>query len=53
MKRDNENKNQAVAVEAYEAPALTAMTFKAEKGYASSVGTGVSNYQYDSPGEDW
>ena len=49
MKRDNENKNQAVAAEAYEVPALTVVTFKAEKGYASS-GIGQPNAWED---EDW
>jgi len=36
MKQENDNKKQAVQQPEYEAPALTAVTFKAEKGYASS-----------------
>ncbi len=52
MKQENDNKKQTVRQPEYEAPVLTTVSFKTEKGYAASGKGGVSNYILD-PTEDW
>ena len=37
MKKENENKKQTVQTPEYEAPVLTTVSFKTERGYASSL----------------
>ena len=53
MKQENENKRQAVQQPEYEAPVLTTVSFRTEKGFAASGQGGVSNYILDDPTEDW
>lgn len=36
MKQENDNKKQGVQMPEYEAPVLTTVSFKTEKGYAAS-----------------
>lgn len=47
MKQDLEQRT------GYEAPALTVVNFRTEKGFAASGQGGVSNYILDDPTEDW
>ena len=51
MKQENENKKQAVQQPEYEAPALTTVSFRTEKGYAASGNGGVTDYIRDNPYE--
>ncbi|MBQ6741694.1 MAG: hypothetical protein IJR04_03785 [Bacteroidales bacterium] len=52
MKQENDNKKQAVQQPVYEAPVLTTVSFKTEKGYAASGKGGVTDY-FNNPSEDW
>ena len=51
MKQENENKKQTVQQSEYEAPVLTTVSFKTEKGYAASGNGGVTDYIRDNPYE--
>lgn len=53
MKQKQENMQQDLEQRTgYEAPALTVVNFRVERGYAMSGNGGVTNY-YKDPTQDW